>query len=564
MEKGINRKILVIGLVFLFLGASATLGVSASYTNGQLPRLIQQNTQTIQATQKNIVGKTSYDGNVLISTNPANDYRPRIAINSKNQMIVVYEQEIDQFTKQVNVVYTPDFGKTWTQAFYCDSTAWTSGSGILAFPDIVYNTHNDTLWINMIDPNGDQYNIAMIVISADIATIKNATIHRISGTGASNYQDCAVACTNNIYFALDVEDYSGLLSAYGLGLWTQQFTAPTGLHGFYYDGQTQHVSMPCFEIEMGQNDNRIFAVCESRLSNGTKISMKSQVNDETLMMSAEQQNGMDKYGDVEQMPGQYLGAGTDPDVSGSGANVAAVYVQGGDVKCSYSTCDAHTYIPGFNWHVSTVDTGASTPSVYMTGSTVYCAYVKGGNLYLKNSTDAGATWGTATQMNDGGATVMSDPGSVAVCKLGVVFQDTRDGKSHLYCAPIKQAGAPDNPTITGPASGKTGKATTYTFTTIDHENDQVFYYIDWGDTTNSGWVGPYASGSATPQSHTWAAKGDYTIKAKAKDTAGHESDYGTLPVTMPMTMTPPFYQFLEKLFERFPNAFPILRQRLGY
>jgi hypothetical protein len=241
-----------------------------------------------------------------------------------------------------------------------------------------------------------------------------------------------------------------------------------------------------------------------------------------------------------------------------------VYVQGGDVKCSFSTCDAHTYEPGFNWHQSTVETGASTPAVYMSGSTVYCAYVKGGNLYLKTSTDGGATWGAAEQRNTQTGTVISDPGSVTVCKLGIVFQDNRDGPSHLYCSPIAPAGAPDTPVITGPASGTTGKSTDYVFTTTDHEGDQVFYYIDWGDGQNSGWVGPYASGAAQTVSHTWATKGSYTIKAKAKDTGGHESEYGSLPITMPMTMTPPFMQFLEKLFERFPNAFPVLRQLLGY
>ena len=37
----------------------------------------------------------------------------------------------------------------------------------------------------------------------------------------------------------------------------------------------------------------------------------------------------------------------------------------------------------------------------------------------------------------------------------------------------------------------------------------------------------------------------------------------SLPVTMPYSY-PPMHQFLEWLFQHFPNAFPILRHVLGY
>jgi hypothetical protein len=65
------------------------------------------------------------------------------------------------------------------------------------------------------------------------------------------------------------------------------------------------------------------------------------------------------------------------------------------------------------------------------------------------------------------------------------------------------------------------------------------------------------------QSHIWTTKGSFTIKVKAKDIYGNESDWGTLPVTMPLSYEPPHFQFLTWLFDRFPNAFPILRHLLG-
>jgi hypothetical protein len=59
-------------------------------------------------------------------------------------------------------------------------------------------------------------------------------------------------------------------------------------------------------------------------------------------------------------------------------------------------------------------------------------------------------------------------------------------------------------------------------------------------------------------------KGDYTIRARAKDTQNFWGPYGTLEVTMPFSFNIPFLQFWMRLLERFPNAFPILRFLLEF
>jgi len=118
---------------------------------------------------------------------------------------------------------------------------------------------------------------------------------------------------------------------------------------------------------------------------------------------------------------------------------------------------------------------------------------------------------------------------------------------------------PKVPTITGPENAKIKVAVTYNFTTTDPNGNKVYYYIDWGDESNSGWVGPYPSGDVITQSHTWTKKGIYTIKAKAKDIHGNESDWGTEEITMPFSYVIPFQPFLQRLFERFIDIFPLLR-----
>jgi carboxypeptidase T len=121
---------------------------------------------------------------------------------------------------------------------------------------------------------------------------------------------------------------------------------------------------------------------------------------------------------------------------------------------------------------------------------------------------------------------------------------------------------PDPPTINGPTTGKVGTRYIYSVVSTDPDGNDVFYFIDWGDGTNSSWIGPYASAQTITANHTWSAQGTYVIKAKARDSYGAESSWSTLSVKMPMSL--PFLSFWQRLFERFPNAFPILRHLLGY
>ena len=110
---------------------------------------------------------------------------------------------------------------------------------------------------------------------------------------------------------------------------------------------------------------------------------------------------------------------------------------------------------------------------------------------------------------------------------------------------------PDKPIGSGPTSGKVGVKYQYNFAMKDTDGDSMFLFIDWGDGTHDGWIGPYNSGANVEVNHTWNKKGTYTIKYKAKDKLNIESDVGTLSVSIPRdrkTCNMLLYQF----FERFP------------
>ncbi|HWR63377.1 MAG TPA: PQQ-binding-like beta-propeller repeat protein [Candidatus Thermoplasmatota archaeon] len=122
---------------------------------------------------------------------------------------------------------------------------------------------------------------------------------------------------------------------------------------------------------------------------------------------------------------------------------------------------------------------------------------------------------------------------------------------------------PNPPSIDGKNPGKPREEYWYAFPAIDPDNNPVTVFIDWGD-GNSEWSYEGASGESIWVEHAWMKKGTYTIKAKARDVLGLESNWSTMEVTMPYSYEPPQFPFIHWLLERFPNAFPLLRYLVGF
>ncbi len=111
--------------------------------------------------------------------------------------------------------------------------------------------------------------------------------------------------------------------------------------------------------------------------------------------------------------------------------------------------------------------------------------------------------------------------------------------------------APFKPSIQGPTRGEPNVAYTFHFNTTDTENEDYELYVEWGDGTTTGWVGPFPSGQEVVLNHTYLEKQLFSIKAKAKDVNGDESEWSTHNINIPCSSpsTPPF---LLRLLERFP------------
>jgi hypothetical protein len=181
----------------------------------------------------------------------------------------------------------------------------------------------------------------------------------------------------------------------------------------------------------------------------------------------------------------------------------------------------------------------------------------------------GASWSTTT--NSAGqysktivVPTMSDdtPSGRETGSGGVIVNCSSGGLSgyHVQTLTTIQDTPPAVPSIQGTTEGKPKVAYPYTVVAADPEGDDVFYFVDWGDTTNSSWMGPYPSNENVTLDHTFTKKGSYTINVQTRDIYYAASGWGTLQVTMPTVSSS---AFLLQFFHRFPLIFSLLKQFLG-
>jgi len=86
-----------------------------------------------------------------------------------------------------------------------------------------------------------------------------------------------------------------------------------------------------------------------------------------------------------------------------------------------------------------------------------------------------------------------------------------------FGVPALPSNPPTQPTLSGRTLGVMNVSYTYTALSTDPDGDQIYYIFYWGDGTNSGWLGPYASGQQGSAQHAWTHNGVYLVKAKARD-----------------------------------------------
>ena len=116
---------------------------------------------------------------------------------------------------------------------------------------------------------------------------------------------------------------------------------------------------------------------------------------------------------------------------------------------------------------------------------------------------------------------------------------------------------PDEPSKpNGPDEGLTKIEYTFSTSTTDPEEDQIYYLFDWGDNTTTNWLGPYNSGDAIQSTHAWTDAGDYEIQVKAKDANDRESDWSDSH-SMHILKTP--YMKVEQIYGGFFKVSAVIK-----
>ena len=96
---------------------------------------------------------------------------------------------------------------------------------------------------------------------------------------------------------------------------------------------------------------------------------------------------------------------------------------------------------------------------------------------------------------------------------------------------------PSTPDIGGPTQGETGDELKFSFYSEDSDEDQVKYYIDWGDESEIYESEFMDQGVVLELTKVYEVKGVYTIKAKAVDE--HGATYGWTYFGDDVTITEP-------------------------
>jgi hypothetical protein len=256
------------------------------------------------------------------------------------------------------------------------------------------------------------------------------------------------------------------------------------------------------------------------------------------------------FGDESFPYWQITGPCANPAIMAENGVLNVAFESEGDIICGYTT-DIENGID-FSYIADSGD-DETYPDIAGSGLNGVCAYYKNGNLYAATSIDGGETWNIKTDpLNDVGGTVANEYHCVNLLPNRAFWTDTRNGVEDVYSDSIFVT--PNKPTISGPKNGDPNTEYDFTVTATHPENGELYYYVDWGDGTDTGWDGPVGSGAGRTYSHTYTSEANFKIRAKAKTLEGAESVWAEHPFSTPRNRGI-FFDFLAK--------FPILRYIFG-
>lgn len=164
------------------------------------------------------------------------------------------------------------------------------------------------------------------------------------------------------------------------------------------------------------------------------------------------------------------------------------YTTGGDIRSSPAIADGKVYI----------------------GS-------KDRKMYCLDSEDGTKIWDYTTN-----GQISSSPAIVN----GLLYITTQALSDNIYCFGGENL-PPEAPKPVGPIEGEIQAEITFSTSTIDPNGDDIYYNFNWGDGTDSGWLGPYDSGLEIEAIHSYSTEGIFYVKVIARDIYKESSDWSS-------------------------------------
>jgi len=117
------------------------------------------------------------------------------------------------------------------------------------------------------------------------------------------------------------------------------------------------------------------------------------------------------------------------------------------------------------------------------------------------------------------------------------LDDDGDGDIDRYIYPNSTFSPPEKPIIQTEAFfGKIAFEYNLLLSTIDPQDEEIFYQMNWGDGNTSDWIGPYTSGETVTVPHAWMEKGKFLVKVRALDSTCRVSEWSE-PITVDIVDT---------------------------
>ncbi len=492
------------------------------------------------------------DSEVLVT----NDYIGHPAITSNGQgnavLFVEYQNEGDPLIREIIAAPSFDNGLTWDLEL---AGVFPFEEGINKLPALDFRSGLTAYgtWI-MVEPNG----IMPIARLEDISD-------PLGGEGwvywapdwSDNFEEIGP------FYSTDVACYDGPLNEepdvfWGIAMWTGKLNDSiyghfdNGIFLIWFSGEYIRISWfpnidGVYNIvgDIDQSNGMIYWAYEVYNTN-------TRVNDLWLMyISMEDWFIEDSSFSIWNVAGPVK----NPAIMAENGIVNVVFESEGDLFCLYSSDNAETI------EISTVTESEDDelyPDINGNGLEALCAFNKNENLYIAETSDGGTSWEVKeTQINDVIGSVANEYHCINLVNYRAFWTDTRNGIEAIYSDYLVPP--PEIPTIYGPSNGKRNIVYDFNLTTTHPEELDIWYWIDWGDGDNSGWLGPYQPESEIKVSHTWLTREVFTIKARVKDEKQIYSNWAENKFSTPRNK---MYYHKNLIIDRFIQLFPLFEKIL--